>query len=222
MALRSPPPPPCPPPCPSPTPCPPPNPREPPPHIPIPTSSMEGGCCDQLEKQSRDELNNKAPIDSSTSRQDEEPSTAKDVKKSLAFGIEAILATAKHSDDQKETKNIVKEEKFEVKEDIEEEDSSRLSHHPINFPFSYSNYYPLTSSSSSSSWSDEKRSGSTSPPLQEMRRPFLSSSSSCLSLSSTSSSSLSSTVSEEEKLTRPMLPFLLPHTLSLRRHRIDR
>ena len=175
---------------------------------------MEGGCCDQLENQSRDELNNKAPIDSSESRQDEEPSTAKDVKKSLAFGIEAILATAKHSDDQKETKNIVKEEKFEVKEDIEEEDSSRLSHHPINFPFSYSNYYPLTSSSSSSSssWSDEKRSGSTSPPFQEMRRPFLSS----------SSSSLSSTVSEEEKLTRPMLPFLLPHTLSLRRHRIDR
>ena len=169
---------------------------------------MEGGCCDQLENQSRDELNNKAPIDSSTSRQDEEPSTAKDVKKSLAFGIEAILATAKHSDDQKE--NIVKEEKFDVKE---EEDSSRLSHHPINFPFSYSNYYPLTSSSSSSSsWSDEKRSGSTSPPLQEMRRPFLSS----------SSTSLSSTVSEEEKLTRPMLPFLLPHTLSLRRHRIDR
>ena len=174
---------------------------------------MEGGCCDQLENQSRDELNNKVPIDSSTSRQDEERSTAKDVKKSLAFGIEAILATAKHSDDQKE--NIVKEEKFDVKVDMEEEDSSRLSHHPINFPFSYSNYYPLTSSSSSSSsssWSDEKRSGSTSPPLQEMRRPFLSS----------SSSSLSSTVSEEEKLTRPMLPFLLPHTLSLRRHRIDR
>ena len=167
-------------------------------------------------------------------------SPSKDVKKRLSFGIEAILGPTKHSPDnpqQLKTNNITSEPliKHEVKEEPKDEELSQhdqqeeafQSHHQaVNFPFSYSHYFPLTSSSSSlssSSWSEERRSGSTSPPLQELRRPFLpSSSSSSTSLSSSSSSPSSLMMSEEEKLTRPMLPFLLPHSLSLRRHRIDR
>ena len=167
-------------------------------------------------------------------------SPSKDVKKRLSFGIEAILGPTKHSPDnpqQLKTNNITSEPlvKHEVKEEPKDEELSQhdqqeeafQSHHQaVNFPFSYSHYFPLASSSSlssSSSWSDERRSGSTSPPLQELRRPFLpSSSSSTTSLLSSSSSPSSLMMSEEEKLTRPMLPFLLPHSLSLRRHRIDR
>lgn len=170
-------------------------------------------------------------------------SPSKDVKKRLSFGIEAILGPTKHSSDnpqQLKTNKITSEPlvKHEVKEEPKDEELSQhdqqeeevfQSHQqPVNFPFSYSHYFPLTPSSSSlssssSSWSDERRSGSTSPPLQELRRPFLpSSSSSSTSLLSSSSSPSSLMMSEEEKLTRPMLPFLLPHSLSLRRHRIDR
>ena len=206
---------------------------------------MEGGCCDQRsEDESRIDSNNQMSTD--LTRQDGNIlSTSKDVKKHLAFGIEAILGNpTKQSSNNLPQLNannnitselLIKEEKCEVKEEPEDEKLSHLSqiHRPVNFPFPFSHYFPLTSSSSSlsssssSCWSDERRSGSTSPPLQELRRPSMpsSSSSSSLSSSSSSSSSLSSSSlmkSEEEKLRRPMLPFLLPHTLSLRRHRIDR
>ena len=147
-----------------------------------------------------------------------------EVKNQLAFGIEAILSSNKAPHARNNKMILNKEEgECEVKREREESKPDPLARTLSTMP----HISPLSSSTSSTSsssftsysslWSDDKRSGSTSPPSDELRRPFLSS-----LTSSSSSLRIAAPEQGEEKLLRPMLPFLLPHNLSLRRHRVDR
>ena len=184
---------------------------------------MDSGCCLQLLEDGDSKSKTASNMFTETEGLKDNLSGDEEVKNQLAFGIEAILSrnNAPHAGTNKMI--LIKEEEgaCEVKREREESKPEHLT--PITMP----HISPLSSSTSptssssftsySSLWSDDKRSGSTSPPSDELRRTFLSS-----LTSSSSSLRIAAPEQGEEKLLRPMLPFLLPHNLSLRRHRVDR
>ena len=188
---------------------------------------MDSGCCLQLLEDGDSKSKTASNMLTETEGLKDNLSGDEEVKNQLAFGIEAILSrnNAPHAGTNKMILNK-KEGECEVKREREESKPDHLTRTPITMPHisPLSSSTSLTSSTSSSSftsysslWSDDKRSGSTSPPSDELRRPFLSS-----LTSSSSSLRIAAPEQGEEKLLRPMLPFLLPHNLSLRRHRVDR
>ena len=180
---------------------------------------MDSGCCLQLLEDGDSKSKTASNMFTETEGLKDNLSGDEEVKNQLAFGIEAILSrnNAPHAGTNKMILNKEEEGECEVKREREESKPEHLTRTSITMP----HISPLSSSSSftsySSLWSDDKRSGSTSPPSDELRRPFLSS-----LTSSSSSLRIAAPEQGEEKLLRPMLPFLLPHNLSLRRHRVDR
>ena len=186
---------------------------------------MDSGCCLQLLEDGDSKSKTASNMFTETEGLKDNLSGDEEVKNQLAFGIEAILSRNKAPHARTNKMILNKEEReCEVKREREESKPEHLT--PITMP----HISPLSSSASSTSstssssftsysslWSDDKRSGSTSPPSDELRRPFSSS-----LTSSSSSLRIAAPEQGEEKLLRPMLPFLLPHNLSLRRHRVDR
>ena len=188
---------------------------------------MDSGCCLQLLEDGDSKSKTASNMFTETEGLKDNLSGDEEVKNQLAFGIEAILSRNKAPHARTNKMILNKEEgECEVKREREESKPDHLTRTPITMP----HISPLSSSPSSTSstsstsytsysslWSDDKRSGSTSPPSDELRRPFSSS-----LTSSSSSLRIAAPEQGEEKLLRPMLPFLLPHNLSLRRHRVDR
>ena len=185
---------------------------------------MDGGCCLQLLEDGNSKSKTASNMFTETEGLKDNLSGDEEDKNQLAFGIEAILSRNKAPHARTNKMILNKEEgECEVKREKEESKPDHLTRTPITMP----HISPLSSSTSptssssftsySSLWSDDKRSGSTSPPSDELRRTFLSS-----LTSSSSSLRIAAPEQGEEKLLRPMLPFLLPHNLSLRRHRVDR
>ena len=187
-------------------------------------TNMDSGCCLQLLEDGDSKSKTASNMFTETEGLKDNLSGDEEVKNQLAFGIEAILSRNKAPHARTNKMILNKEEgECEVKREREESKPDHLTRTPITMP----HISPLSSSTSptssssftsySSLWSDDKRSGSTSPPSDELRRTFLSS-----LTSSSSSLRIAAPEQGEEKLLRPMLPFLLPHNLSLRRHRVDR